>query len=102
MEQLEKIDQLEKINRATNVLKGIAHPIRLSIMELLKDGDRLCVTDIHERINVEQAVTSQHLKILKEKNILDVEKQGKHCIYFMKNEGLKRLFDCIELCNECF
>lgn len=90
---------LEKINSATQLLKGVAHPIRLSIMEVLKPVDQMCVTDIHEKIGVEQAVVSQHLKILKDRNILGSTKEGKHSFYFIKNENFKQLLDLIGRCN---
>ncbi len=92
---------LEKVNNATRLLKGVAHPIRLSIMEVLKSSDPMCVTDIYEKIGVEQAVVSQHLKILKDRNILRSTKEGKHCYYSIKNENFKQLLDVIAQCNEC-
>ena len=92
---------LEKINTATNLLKGVAHPIRLAIMEVLKTEDKMCVTDIYNKIGVEQAVASQHLKILKDKNIIDSEKEGKKSFYFIKNQKFKELLAYIEQCNEC-
>lgn len=92
---------IEKINNATNLLKGVAHPIRLSIMEVLKEVDKLCVTDIHQQIGVEQAVASQHLKILKDRGILDSYKEGKKSFYFIKNNNFKKLLDYIDACNEC-
>ncbi len=92
---------LDKLNAATNLLKGVAHPIRLAIMELLKGHDGLCVTDIYEKIGVEQAVVSQHLKILKDRGILGSRKEGKNCFYFIKNEKFNKLLDYIEECNEC-
>lgn len=92
---------LEKINTATNLLKGVAHPIRLSIMEVLTQSDKLCVTDIYEKIGVEQAVASQHLKILKDRGILDSSKDGKRSIYFIKNDKFKQLLAYIDECSEC-
>ena len=92
---------LDKINAATSLLKGVAHPIRLSIMELLSNHPKMCVTDIHEQIGVEQAVASQHLKILKDKGILISEKEGKKIFYFIKNEKFKQLLAYIEECNDC-
>ena len=92
---------LEKIHRATSLLKGVAHPVRLSIMEVLKDVDNMCVTDIHEKIGVEQAVASQHLKILKDKNILGSNKEGKKSYYFIKNDHFKKLLEYVDECNKC-
>ena len=68
---------LEKINTATSLLKGVAHPIRLAIMEVLKIEEKMCVTDIYNQVGVEQAVASQHLKILKDKRVNTVCKTGR-------------------------
>lgn len=92
---------LEKLNAATNLLKGVAHPIRLAIMEILKEHESMCVTDIYEKIGVEQAVVSQHLKILKDRGVLGVKKEGKNCFYFIKNEKFNKLLSYIDECNEC-
>lgn len=92
---------LDKVNSAVGLLKGVAHPIRLAIMGVLKTTNQMCVTDIHEHIGIEQAVVSQHLKILKDRNILGSTKNGKHCFYFIKNENFKQLLDLIDQCNEC-
>jgi len=92
---------LEKINSATSLLKGVAHPIRLSIMEVLSSEPRMCVTDIHEKIGVDQAVASQHLRILKDKGILESDKDGKKSYYYIKNEKFKQLLAYIDECNDC-
>tara|TARA_Y100000813_G_C23877233_1_gene218587 strand:+ start:157 stop:402 length:246 start_codon:yes stop_codon:yes gene_type:complete len=81
------------------MLKAIAHPIRLSILDLLESGQKLCVTQIHETLGIEQAVASQHLKILKEKGVLDSEKEGKHCFYYLKQKALGRIIECVQNCE---
>lgn len=99
--KLKALINLDKIKSATDLLKGVAHPIRLSIMELLTLEPKMCVTDIYNKIGVEQAVASQHLKILKDKGILSSEKEGKKSFYSIKNEKFKQLLAYIEECNEC-
>ncbi|MDO7787655.1 ArsR/SmtB family transcription factor [Desulforamulus aquiferis] len=74
----EKISQLK-----ADLFKAIAHPTRIRILELLKDGE-LCVCDIFEELNVEQANTSQHLAILKKQDILQSRKEGLRVIYSIK------------------
>ncbi len=78
---------LEKrtLEKTTASLKAIAHPVRLSIINLLRDGKRMNVTQIYTFLGMEQAVVSQHLAILKEKEILEVKRQGKHSYYFLKH-----------------
>ncbi|MEM6263165.1 MAG: metalloregulator ArsR/SmtB family transcription factor [Bacteroidota bacterium] len=80
--------KLEKslLAKTANSLKAIAHPVRLAMIELLQDGKRLNVTQIYETLGLEQAVASQHLSILKDKNILTSKREGKHTFYFLKHE----------------
>ncbi len=56
----------EKIaEHAAEVLKAIAHPVRLQIVELL-DAEEMCVGDIVEALGGKQAITSQQLRTGKE------------------------------------
>ena len=73
------------MDKTASSLKAIAHPIRLAIIDLLKDGRRMNVTQIYKNLGLEQAVASQHLSILKDKDILDSKRQGKHSYYFLKH-----------------
>ncbi len=91
-----------KLPHAVDMLKAIAHPIRLAIIELLNaQNEQMCVSQIHEALDTEQAVVSQHLKILKDKGILDYSKDGKHCFYYIKNKELNNLLNCIKNCQSC-
>jgi len=55
-----KINELEpaKLEQAANMLKAIAHPMRIAILGFLEDGKRLTVTEIHELLKIEQSTTS--------------------------------------------
>lgn len=83
----EKISQLK-----ADLFKAIAHPTRIRILELLKDGE-LCVCDIFEELNVEQANTSQHLAILKKQDILQSRKEGLRVIYSIKYPGIIEILE---------
>ncbi len=88
---------LEKdiLERTSASLKAIAHPIRLSMIDLLRDGKRMNVTQIYTALGLEQAVASQHLSILKEKDILDSKRQGKHSYYFLKHPRVIEVINLI-------
>ena len=92
---------IDKIKRAADMLKAIAHPIRLSIIELIVANKKMSVTEIHEKLNIEQAVASQHLKILKDKNVLQFNRDGKHCIYFLKYVAIENIIKYLHQCQEC-
>ena len=42
----------ESLERASNMLKAIAHPIRISIVGCLEDGKKMTVTEIHKQLGI--------------------------------------------------
>lgn len=94
------IVDIKKLETASDTLKAIAHPIRISIVGLLNDDNEMSVTEIYERLNIEQAVASHHLAILKNKNVLVVNRVGKNCFYKLKYPQLSQIITCIETCHE--
>ena len=90
---------VEQLEKAVNMLKAIAHPMRISIISLLEDGRRMTVTEIHEKLEIEQSTTSHHLGILKDKGVLSSKREGKNTLYSLKNENLGKILDCIGKCT---
>lgn len=88
-------DQLEK---AANMLRAIAHPVRIAILNQLENGKKLTVTEIHELLNIEQSTTSHHLGIMKDKGVLASKRDGKNSYYFLKHENLADILGCISQC----
>jgi ArsR family transcriptional regulator len=92
-------DQLEF---AASILKAVAHPIRLSILQLLDNEDRLSVNEICQRINSEQSLTSHHLSNMKLKGILGNKREGQRVYYYLKLPALNNLLSCLDTCVNCF
>jgi len=90
---------IEKLTLATEMLKAIAHPLRISIVRYLDGGVKLTVTEIHERLGIEQSTASHHLGILKSNGVLSSKRDGKNTYYFLKHSALTGILDCIEKCN---
>lgn len=88
----------EQLERAANMLKAIAHPMRIAILNFLEDGKKLTVTEIHELLNIEQSTTSHHLGILKDKGVLASQREGKNTYYYLKHDNLSNIVDCISRC----
>ncbi|MCH7556120.1 MAG: winged helix-turn-helix transcriptional regulator [Planctomycetes bacterium] len=85
----------EKIaEHAAEVLKAIAHPIRLQIVELLHAGE-MCVGDIVEALGGKQAITSQQLNMMKAKGVLSSRRDGARVYYRIENKNVIKLLDCI-------
>ena len=90
---------LEKLESASEMLKAIAHPIRIAIVDMLNENKKLNVTEIYEALEIEQAVASHHLSILKNKGVVISERYGKNCIYSLKFPRLSQIVSCIEKCQ---
>jgi DNA-binding transcriptional ArsR family regulator len=96
---LESEFQANRLDEAAGMFKAMAHPIRVSIMYCLKEGEKLTVTQIHERLNLEQSTTSHHLGILKDKGVLCSQRDGKNTYYYLKHGILGQIIDCIQSCT---
>jgi DNA-binding transcriptional ArsR family regulator len=89
---------IDQLDRAANMLRAIAHPTRIAILNFLEDGNKKTVTEIHEKLNIEQSTTSHHLGILKDKGVLMANREGKNTFYFIKHNKLSTLIECINSC----
>lgn len=96
-----KID-LNKLEMAASKLRAMAHPMRIAIIDLLNDNEKLSVTQIYNNLKIEQASASHHLNILKNKGVLNSKRDGKKIFYSLKSHTLKEIIDCINRCNEEF
>ena len=89
----------EQLELAANMLKAIAHPMRIAIISYLEDNNKLTVTQIHELLNIEQSTTSHHLGILKDKGVLSSKRDGKNTYYFLKHQRISNIVDCVKKCT---
>ena len=88
----------EEVEKASNMMKAISHPMRLAILGYLGEGVQLSVTEIHTLLKIEQSTASHHLGILKDKGILASVRKGKNTLYFLKQKNLSQLVRCISEC----
>ncbi len=76
------------------VLKAMAHPVRLGVIEILADGEKTC-TELFEQLGCSQSMMSQQLKILCQQGLVLIRKEGtlKYCA--LRNPDFLKLFDCM-------
>ncbi len=89
----------EQLEAASSMLKAIAHPMRIAILSYLDKGQKLTVTEIHEKLKIEQSTTSHHLGIMKDKGVLSSKRDGKNTYYFLRHEQLNHIVECIGKCT---
>lgn len=99
MSKTEKIN-LDNLDNAASKLRSLAHPMRLSIIEMLEANKRMNVTEIFKKLKIEQASASHHLSILKEKGIVQSRRDGKKSFYSIKEGVLGKIIECINLCGD--
>ena len=90
----------EKLVRASELLKVAAHPQRLAILDLLGRNKRLCVLDLTDLLGLEQAILSQHLTLMRDKGLVDFEKEGKYSFYYLAQPDFMKIIKNIEHCCE--
>lgn len=77
------------------VLKAMAHPSRLYIVELVSKN-KMCVKDLTDKIGADMSTVSKHLTILKNAGIVGDEKKGSKIFYRLKMPCVLSFFSCIE------
>jgi ArsR family transcriptional regulator len=84
----------EERNIAADVLKALAHPVRLGVIEVLADGERT-ITELYEELGCSQSMMSQQLKILCQQKLVAVRKDGTQKYCRLCNRDFLKLFDCM-------
>jgi ArsR family transcriptional regulator len=85
-----KID-INSLEAQADVLRAIAHPLRIWIIILLQQHGELTVTEIYEKMDIEQAIASHHLGILKNKGVLRAQRDGKNTNYSLGSSDFYEL-----------
>jgi len=78
-----------------SVIKAMAHPTRLFIVDNLAEGD-LCVNDLTKKIGADMSTVSKHLSILKNAGIVQTRKEGTQVYYNLKMPCILNFFGCVE------
>jgi len=74
------------------IFQALAHPTRIAIVETLRDGE-LTAGAIIERLGLEQANASQHLAVLRSKNIVVNRREGNQVFYSVRDPLLIEVLD---------
>lgn len=92
------VDDGERSARIAEVLKAVAHPIRLRIIALLCEGEEH-VNGMAERLKAPQPIISQQLRILRMRGLVEVVRESGHAVYRLAEPRLQQVVDCMEQCH---
>ncbi len=77
------------------IFQALANPTRIQILELLKEKER-GVSELLECLNVEQSNASQHLAVLRSKNLVSTRKEGNQVFYSLRDPVLGKVLDSLK------
>jgi ArsR family transcriptional regulator len=79
---------------SANLFKTLAHPARLAILAILRDGEQ-CVCHMEAMLKLRQAYISQHLKILKDAEIVSDRRDGWNMYYHVIRPEIFEIIDAM-------
>jgi ArsR family transcriptional regulator len=82
----------------SEIFQGLAHPTRIAMVELLRDGE-LSAGQLIQKLGIEQANASQHLAVLRAKQIVVSRKVGNQVYYSIRDRAL---IDVLEILRRYF
>jgi ArsR family transcriptional regulator len=77
------------------VMKALAHPTRLFIVDQLAEGER-CVCELTEMIGADMSTVSKHLSVLRDAGIVSDDKRGLQVFYQLRVPCILNIFGCVE------
>ncbi len=87
---------LAKYELRAKIIKALAHPARLAMMdELIAHGER-CVCELTELVGTDMSTVSRHLAQMKAAGLVEDEKRGRMIYYRPRVKCLANFFGCIE------
>ncbi len=91
-------DDPPRAEHLAELLKAVAHPLRIRIVALLCNGP-LHVNAMADRLGVDQALVSQHLRILRMRHLVRAVRRDGFAFYELAEPQLQSLVSCLDGCS---
>ncbi len=105
IEQISNCQEILKANSASfsqlgQILALAGNEVRLKILFLLEEENELCPCDLSDILGMSNPAISQHLRKLKDGNIIEARKDGQTIFYSLRREHLKILRPFFKIINQ--
>lgn len=87
----------QKAEKAAEILKTVAHPVRLKVVDMLI-GKEMTVGEIQGELGISQSLTSQQLSLMKSRGILKSQREGKLMYYSIDMPEVVQILECLRKC----
>ncbi|HTN36765.1 MAG TPA: metalloregulator ArsR/SmtB family transcription factor [Arachidicoccus sp.] len=85
-----------RMKKAALILRAINHKLRLQIVKLIQENEKITVTEIYVKLRLEQSVVSQHLAILRRASLVTTQRDGKFIYYTINYTRMKELVTFVD------
>lgn len=86
----------DKLQDAAEILRAINHKLRMRILEFIDQNEKINVNKIYNTLNLEQSITSQHLRILRKAGVVDTQRDGKFIYYEINYDRVNQSIEAID------
>jgi DNA-binding transcriptional ArsR family regulator len=86
----------DKLQVAAEILRAINHKLRMKILAFIDQNDKINVNKIYNTLNLEQSITSQHLRILRNAGVVDTQRDGKFIYYEINYDRVNQAIESID------
>ena len=80
--------------KQAEIAKAISHPLRIAVIEYLKDGEQ-CVCDIATYVDSERSNVSRHLSVMVNAGVLSYRKEGLKVFYTLRTPCVAEFLACV-------
>ena len=88
-------NELDDLKEKSELIKGLAHPIRLCIVKGLMEEEGCNVSKMQSCIDIPQSTLSQHLAKLRNLGILEGQRNGVEVNYYVVSEDVKKIIEAL-------
>ena len=85
-----------KLGVSSDILRALAHPLRIQILEFIDGHGTINVNKIYHTLNLEQSITSQHLRILRKNGLVFTHRDGKYVHYSLNYPKIHTVVKAVE------
>lgn len=86
----------EKLQESSEVLRALAHPLRMRILDFIDKNKLINVNKIYNTLKLEQSITSQHLRILRLAGIVETRREGKFIYYSIDYSKISNVLKALD------
>lgn len=86
----------QNLQTSSELLRAIAHPLRMTILEFIDQKKVINVNKIYNTLKLEQSITSQHLRILRNTGLVNTKREGKFIYYSINYPKIEQVNNAIK------